>query len=325
MLGRNPPGSAKKGFFQMKCKHSMKETLVVFLVLCTGSLFLNCNREDAKEISLREKKIQPVPLPKEKSLNIAISAMTSPKETFLYYRKILNYISKKINMPVNMVQKGTYAEINELIKDEKIHIAFVCSGAYIDGHEKFGMELLVAPKVYGKPYYYSYIIVPMDSDVRSLKDLKGKKFAFTDPMSNTGKLVPTYLLATMEETPDSFFSDKIFTYSHDKSIKAVAQKLVDGAAVDSLIWDYANVTNPKFTSKTRIIKKSSPYGIPPVVVQKGLLSKTKENLREILLNMHMDTEGKRILDKLHIDKFILVDDSIYNSIREMRKWLDRQR
>ena len=74
----------------------------------------------------------------------------------------------------------------------------------------------------------------------------------------------------MSETPDSFFRKYVFTYSHDNSIKSVAEKLVDGAAVDSLVYDYTVARSPLFSAKTRVIQKSGPYGIPPVVVHPGL-------------------------------------------------------
>ena len=88
-----------------------------------------------------------------------------------------------------------------------------------------------------------------------LEDLKGHTFAFTDPDSNTGRLVPLYWLAALHTRPETFFGRSIYTYSHDNSIMAVARGLVDAAAVDGLIWDYYAKKNPAFTSKTRIIKK----------------------------------------------------------------------
>jgi phosphonate transport system substrate-binding protein len=237
---------------------------------------------------------------------------------------MLDYISKKIGVPVELVQRDTYAEVNALVKDRKVSAAFVCSGAYIDGKREFGMELLVAPIAYGKPFYYSYIIVPIDSNAKRLEDLKGKKFAFTDPMSNSGKLAPTYMIGKIGENPESFFSDIIYTNSHDKSIEAVARNLVDGAAVDSLIWDYANTTEPEFTSKTMVIIKSPPYGIPPVVIPAGMAPELKEKLRNILLNMHLDAEGRSILEKVKIDRFTKIEDSAYDSIREMQRFLNEK-
>jgi len=136
--------------------------------------------------------------------------------------------------------------------------------------------------------------------------------------------VPTYMLAKMGETPDTFFKKYIFTKKHDLSIKAVAQKVVDGAAVDSLIWEYENRTKPEFTSQTKIIERSPPYGIPPVVVRKGLDPKLKEQVRQVFLNAHQDEKGAGILKGMMIDRFVPIQDSAYNSIREMQDWIAAQ-
>ncbi len=133
--------------------------------------------------------------------------------------------------------------------------------------------------------------------------------------------MPTYMLAQMGETPDSYFESYEFTYGHDMSIKAVAQHLVDGAAVDSLIWEYLNNTNPELTSATRIIYQSPPYGIPPVVLRTSLDPEIKIKLRKILLGIHEDEEGKEILKGMMIEKFVPANDDDYDSIRLMKAWM----
>jgi len=299
--------------------------LAVTVSLVIG--FTGCTqKEDTKEISLEKmERLKPKEtLPEEQSVRIAVGGMITPKEGFAYYKQLLDYIGGKLGKPVEFIDKETYAEINNLLKAGEIDAAFVCGGPYVDGHDSFGLELLVAPQAYGKTVYYSYIIVPFDSQVKSLEELRGRVFAFTDPLSNTGKLVPTYMLAKMGETPDSFFSKYIYTYKHDKSIERVAQKLVDGAAVDSLVWEYVNRINPELTSKTKVIKKSPPYGIPPVVVRPGLSPKLKKQIKDILLNAHKDEAGRQILRKMMIDKFVVIDDSAYNTIRDMQKWVSKQ-
>lgn len=289
---------------------------------------IGCGPEEgAKRVSLekRERLTVREALPEKEPFRIAIGAMITPKEGFAYYRHLLDYIEEKIDRPVKFVDRKSYAEINALLKTGVLDAAFVCSRPFVDGHDEFGLELLVVPQAYGKTVYYSYIIVHVDSPVKNFEELQGKTFAFTDPDSNTGKLVPTYMLARMNETPDSFFEKYVFTYAHDKSIQAVALKVVDGAAVDSLVWDYLDKTNPEFTSKIKVIWKSPPYGIPPVVVRPDLDTKTKNKLRETLLGVHEDEIGKEIIKGMMIDKFVVSDDAAYDAIREMRDWIAKQR
>ncbi|MCK7508442.1 MAG: phosphate/phosphite/phosphonate ABC transporter substrate-binding protein [Desulfobacterales bacterium] len=153
---------------------------------------------------------------------------------------------------------------------EQIDLAFICTGPFAASREKFGFEALATPQVRGQPFYQSYLIVPKDSPYQKLEDLKGRVFAFTDPDSNTGAMVPRFWLAQLGETPESFFSKTIFTYSHDNSILAVAKGLVDAAAVDGHQWEYFERFSPAYTSRTRVIRKSQPFGSPPLVASARL-------------------------------------------------------
>jgi phosphonate transport system substrate-binding protein len=299
--------------------------LIALIFVVAGNA--NCNKkEEPQKVSLEKREPTEAPTEKrsEKKIRIAVGGMITPKEGLAYYRHFLDYIEEKLGKEVDFVDRDDYAEINGMLRDGELDAAFVCSGPYVDGHKEFGLELLVAPRAYGETVYYSYIIVAKQSALNSLEDLRGKSFAFTDPLSNTGKLVPTYMLAKKKETPDTFFGKYIFTSAHDKSIKAVAQGVVDGAAVDSLIWEFANRTNPEYTSKTRIIIKSPPYAIPPLVVPGGLDPQIKERLKQILLNAHNDSKGRELLSKMMIDKFVVIEDSAYDSIRAMKSWVEKQ-
>ncbi len=304
-----------------------KKYFLIFIGLFIIGTWGCSNNDDVKKIDLSKKTdLKTTEQPSgEKPLRIAIGGMTTPRAGFVYYKQLLNYIGDHLGRKVEFVDRENYAIINNMLKNQELDVAFVCGGPYVDGHAEFELELLVAPLAYGEAVYYSYIIVPKDSPVKSFKELRGKTFAFTDPLSNTGKLNPTYMLAKMKETPDTFFKSYYFTHAHDKSIKAVAIRAVDGAAVDSLIWEYANRTNPEFTSKTRIIEKSPPHGIPPVVVRHRIDPELKETLRQIFLNAHNDKKGQEILKGMMIEKFIPIDDKAYDSIREMKRWVEAQK
>lgn len=293
----------------------------VFMVILPA-----CSREEAQKVDLtktetisHDKRVQPG------TIRFAVGGMITPKEGFAYYREFLDYIGSQLGQAVQYVDATSYEEINSKLESREIEAAFICSGPYVSGHKKFGLELLAAPKAYGKTVYYSYIIVPGKSPAKGLDDLRGKSFAFSDPLSNTGKLVPEYLLARKGESSETFFSRTVFSGSHDKSIIAVADGLVDGAAVDSLIWEYLNKIKPELTGKTRILLKSEPYAIPPVVVHPSLDPALKEKLRTILLSAHTQPEGKKILDKMMTEQFVPISDSAYDSIRDMNRWIARQK
>ena len=260
----------------------------------------------------------PKPAPNDKpKLRVAVAAMISPKETLSYYRELLDYIGRKLGRDIILIQRRTYGEINELFPKGEIDLAFICTGPYAFAKEVFGFDALATPMVRGEPFYRSYLIVHKDKGFKSLSDLKGQIFAFTDPDSNTGALVPKFWLMELNQTPETFFREVTYTYSHDNSILAVAKGLVDGATVDGHLWEYYNQRNPFYTSMTRVIKKSRPFGSPPLVASAYLSEHIKKQIQELLLSMHQEPEGRGILDELMIDSFKTPEETWYESVKEI--------
>jgi phosphonate transport system substrate-binding protein len=290
--------------------------LLAFVIVGAGC----ASRSQYVRVSLQPSSVAtatPSPFAGAPPLRVAVATVISPRGTVESYSLLFDYLSEKLGRPIEVIQRGTYAEVNDLIRTGDVDMAFICTYAYVEGHRHFGMELLATPQVNGKATYQSYLIVPADSDVRSILDLRGRTFAFTDPMSHTGRFVPTWLLRQYGERPEAFFSRIIYTYSHDNSINAVATRLVDGAAVDSLVYEFAVARAPEIAEKTRIIWKSPPYAAPPVVVPPGLDPKLKHTLRRVLLTAHLNSDGQKALAALQIDRFVVLDDSAYDSVRQV--------
>jgi phosphonate transport system substrate-binding protein len=297
---------------------------ICFILLVVFS-FTGCEREGKivqvdfdDTVEIKDPRVGKMP-----EINICVGSMITPKEGYAYYKALLSYVGDQLKMKVNFIEKESYAEVNFLLEEGKIDVAFVCGGPYIDGHDKFGLQLLVAPQIDGKTVYYSYIIVHKDSTFDKFDELKGKTFVFVDPLSNSGKNYPTYLLQQMGESAETFFKEYIYSYAHDTSIRAVAEGIVDAAAVDSLIWNYMEKNESPFTKLTRIIKVSPSYGIPPVVVRSTLKKDLKDKLKNIFLDMHLGEKGRQILAKMEIDKFVETGDFNYDSIREIRQYLEK--
>jgi phosphonate transport system substrate-binding protein len=258
-------------------------------------------------------------------LRVAVAAVISPQGTTESYGSLLNYLGEHLGRPVELVQRRTYQEINDLVEQGEVDMAFVCTSAYVAGHDQFGMELLAAPQVKGESVYYSLLIVPADSQAKEMADLQGKVFAFTDPISLSGRMYPTYLVEQLGFTPESFFSRTFYTYSHDDAIRAVANKLADGAAVDSLVYNFAVSRDPSLAEHTRIIHQSPPFGIPPVIVSPQIPPQQKAELQGLLLEMNQSTAGQEALWAIGVDQFSLIDDSAYASVRSLLSDLNKTR
>lgn len=291
------------------------------LLLPIALLLAACASQASDPAIIRLSDLQPLPPESESDgtlpLRVAVAAVVSPKGTAESYQPLLNYLGVKLGRPVELIQRRTYAEINDLVKSGAADVAFVCTSAYVAGHDEFGMELLAAPQVGGETVYYSLLIVPAASPAQGMADLRGKVFAFTDPMSTTGRMYPTLLVQQLGSTPDRFFTETFFTYSHDDAIRAVAEGLADGAGVDSLVYEYAVRREPALGARTRIVHRSPAFGIPPVVVGPGVRPQTKAQLQAVLLGMADDPEGRAALQPIGVDRFVAIDDTAYDSVREL--------
>lgn len=292
----------------------MKNIFIAISVLGIFVFLVSCGpNRNVKEIDLANDKsnFDSVNNQHQSKIYVAVSTMISPVETFNLYKDLIDYISTKLGVPIEFKQRKTYGEVNELLKEKKLDFAFICTGAYIQEKNELPVELLVVPVIDGRAFYNAYVIVNKQSNIRTFNDLKGKSFAFTDPLSNTGYLFVVNLLKERRTNPEKFFSKTIFTYAHDYSIQAVARNLVDGATVDGLVYNFIEHTQPEKLKTVSIIMKSKDFPIPPFVVQKGMNPELKKKLKNIMLNLHNEPQGKELLKKIMIDKFIEGNDELY--------------
>lgn len=235
------------------------------------------------------------------------------------FAQLTDYINEKLKVSYTPVFEPNYSKATMMLAYKEVDIAFLCSGPYVIGKERYGIEAIVAIKPAHDISYRSYIVVPYGSSAKSIKDLKGKRFAFVDLQSYTGRLVPIYMIKKMGENPATFFSDVIYAKSHENALRAVAEREADGAGVLSLFVENELMENPEIRKRIKIIEKSEKTGFPVFATVKYTTSAEKEKLKNLLLNMHKDPKGKSILNKLEIESFYEPKDNEYDLIRQQYK------
>jgi len=249
-------------------------------------------------------------------IRVAVTPATSPERSLVLFQWFVDYLGAVLKRKTILLQRLSYAEVNDLLRHRACDIAFICTYPFVQAERDFGAELLVAPQINGKITYKSYIIVPSTSKAVSLLYLRGKRFASSDILSNSGWLFPALWLLEKGEDPERFFQEHLLTGSHDRSILAVATGYVDGAAVDSLVYDYMVREDPSLPEKIRIILESPDFGMPPVVAHPKMDTALRKSIIEILTGMHETQGGKIVLKKLGIDRFVIPDDTLYDGVRK---------
>lgn len=299
--------------------------IIVFIVYCIVEL-LGQNAFDLRYAPKRWVKLENnnKPLGSEAADNdthkipfrVAVAPVISPEKSLMMYQWLVDYLGAGLNRNAVLIQRQSYAEVNDLIRHGGCDTAFICTYPFVQSERDFGAEILVVPRINGKVTYQSFIIVPAKSTAVSLLYMRGKRFASSDILSNSGWLFPAVWLLDKGEKPEIFFGEHILTGSHDRSVMAVATEYVDGAAVDSLIYEFMAKEDPSILAKTKIIMKSPEYGMPPVVVHPKMDPILKQRTLNIFINMHKTPGGKKVLTKLGIDRFVLPDDKLYDSVRK---------
>lgn len=305
----------------------MKEFLrgIAFsLCLILAAFLPGCGKLDTIPVTLRSAPLSEAPPRRDTpALRIGIAPVTSPRESFSVYAQLQSYLENRLNRPVIILHRSTYAEINALLREGYCDIAFVCGYPYVQGKHDFGMEALVTPVLDGQTASYSYVIIPARSSRTSLTELRGSVFAFSDPLSNAGRLAPAFAVSQIAdgERAETFFRHVVFTYGQERSIRAVAAAAVDGAAVDSLVFERMVAREPSLRNAIRVVERLGPFGMPPIVVRPALEPQVKETVRRTLLRMHQDAQGRRVLQQLGFERFSAPDDRAYESIRKMAQVL----
>jgi phosphonate transport system substrate-binding protein len=228
------------------------------------------------------------------------------------------YLESRLKRPVVFVQRASYREITELLRNGKLDFAWLCGYPFVNNRPY--VNLLAVPIYRGRTTYQSYLIVP-SSDTRTtmLADLRDKVFAFSDPDSNSGYLVPVHDLHQLGERSGTFFAKTFFTWSHRKVVEAVAAGVAHGGAVDGYVWDTLALQDPQLTARTRIVKASMEFGFPPFVSGKAVPPATAAAMRDALLAMSQDAQGTRLLAKLRLDGFAAGNERMFDDIARMKR------
>lgn len=239
------------------------------------------------------------------SLRFSVASIESPRDTYSAYTRLFDRMGQLLHVAIEFEQRRTYREVNDLLISGRLDAALLCTGGYLDLERRApgSVEVVAVPVLGGESSYRSLVIVPAGSDVRDLRDLRGKHFAFTDQLSFSGRLYAEHVLEGRGLDPRRFFGTIAYTGSHDRSIQAVANGLVDGAAVHGGILAHMEERDPSLERRIRIVDRSPPLGGMPVVVSKRLPASMRARLREVLQGLHRDPDGAASLKLLRFDRF----------------------
>lgn len=301
--------------------------LVASACLLAAAAACEVTRFREVEASLAPVPAAPAPQPHpggRPALRFSVAAVESPRETYSAYSRLFGRVAEQLDGAAEFVQRPSYAEVNDLLALGRVDVAFLCAGGWLELQRRSpgAAEVLAVPVVGGEASYRSLVVVPAASPAREMADLAGKRFAYTDELSLSGRSYVVRLLETMGRDPDRFFGAVTYTRSHDRSITAVARGIVDGAAVHSLVFAHMSARDPTLAGRVWIIHRSPPFGAMPVVASLRLPTTVRQRLRRILLDLSNDPAGAAALRELAIERFAEPRAGLYDATL---RWTEARR
>ncbi|MDB2405540.1 phosphate/phosphite/phosphonate ABC transporter substrate-binding protein [Arcobacteraceae bacterium] len=252
---------------------------------------------------------------KQEKLTLGFMPYLSAEVLLKKYTPLANYLSKELDIKVEIVIAKNYTKHIEDTGKDKLDISFLGGSPYVVITNKYGKKpLLVRYEFNGKPTFGSVIFVSRNSPIKTLDDLKDKSFAFGNAKSTLSTQVPLYMLMNSGITLDSLSS-----YSHLKN----HENVIYGVAYDD--FNAGSVAQEVFNEKKyegiRLLKSSPEVSTHVFVTRSNLSKELQVKIKNALLKLKTIPSKSFILKNISksLTGFVEVKDSDYDYHRDMLK------
>jgi phosphonate transport system substrate-binding protein len=232
--------------------------------------------------------------------------------------RLQTILADALNRKVTIQDYPDYNGVVEAMNFGQVDMAFFGPLTYVIAHHKSGAEAIVVQLVEDKPFYYSYIITYKDNPWNTLDEFFADpstiSFAFGDPNSTSGALVPGVELkrrGMIVSELESKLKQVSYTGSHDITALAVQNKDVDAGAIDSAIYDNLVKQGTINGDAIKIIWQSEELFQYPWAVKEGTDKETIAILQETFVGI----QDEAVLKGFGISGFAKTSDADYKSIR----------
>jgi phosphonate transport system substrate-binding protein len=236
--------------------------------------------------------------------------------------KLQAYLEEATGLPFEVSVPSSYVAVIEALGSKRADVAIINTFGYLLAKQKYGAELGLTGLNKGRDVYWGQIIARKDGP-KTMKDLNGKKFAFVDPSSGSGFVLPAKLLKDQNIKP----KDVVFAGRHDSVVTMVYQGRVDAGATYFIPAENGIPQDARVLVKTqypdvfeKIVILSKTEAIPndPVIFRKDFPPDLKKKVIEALKKMVKDPKGAKIVyDSYHMDDFKDANPADYERVDKM--------
>lgn len=242
------------------------------------------------------------------------------------YVNLIKIIEKLAGLKITPIRVTDYNAAVEAMRANRAQIAWYGGKTYIQAAELADAEAFAAGVRKGdtNANYFAYFVVPSDSPLKSLKDIKGKTLALNHIGSTSGDLIPQVELVKvgLSTKNKSDFKKVFYAGSHDACLLAAINKHVDVCGMSSRNFD-ARLADKTFKrEQVRIIHRSDPVPPPPLAYSKKLPLEVRNKIKQATLNAHK--HGRIGGYGGEMSHYVEVTDADYNPLREVDRLLRGQ-
>jgi phosphonate transport system substrate-binding protein len=256
-----------------------------------------------------------------KELTFALLSTENASEITRRWGPILAQLEKDLGVKVKSVTATDYRGTIEALKFKKAELGHLGPKSYVEAsaNNYANVEPIAQLQLAnGSLGYRSCLIVHSDSEVFTPEDMAGKTFAFNDPNSTSGYLVPSaFFMMDMGVDPKKYFSKITFSGSHEASILAVANKKVEIASTNMPDLSQLTRENKVPRGALRVIWVSKLIPNDPIVVRKDMPASLRSAITESLTTMK--ARNPEVFKEIGawLGGFVPADDGKYQVIRDL--------
>ncbi|MER3461779.1 MAG: phosphonate ABC transporter substrate-binding protein [Armatimonadota bacterium] len=252
-----------------------------------------------------------------KELNFGVVPVESAREAEARYRPLAAHLQKVLGIPVKLAVGADYAAVVVAMQFRKLDMAYLSPSAYLEAARRARAEAFACEIIPGVGRgTHSVIVSRAQSGIRTLAHAKGQTFAFVDPQSTTGYLLPRIYFAHQAVEPDQYFKQVVFSGSHEASIEGVVQGRYAVAATSDQEVEVAIADHEiRGWSDLNVLWKSPILPTSPLAYRRDLPDSLKTAIREAVLSF----KDEGALAAMRLKGFALVEDKDYNVVRDLEE------
>lgn len=250
-------------------------------------------------------------------LRISAIPDESPTELQRKFKPLGEYLSKETGMKVEFTPVTDYAAVVEALATKKIDMAWLGGFTYVQTKIRTNGTANPIIQRTEDEKFTSVFIVPADSPLKSLSELKGKTIAFGSPSSTSGHLMPRYFLMQAGINPDKDFKNIAFSGAHDATVAFVASGKADVGALNASVWAKLNEAKNPNALKSKVLSTTPTYYDYNWTVRGDLDPATVKKITEAFLKLDASNPNyKEIMDLQRATKYVPTKSSNYDDIEK---------